>query len=319
MQQWILRGVLLTLLLGCTGTEETEPRPGLYYWRTAWALDSAAVTELHAAGVRQLYVRLFDVDYDERRGEAVPRAPLTGTVRADGLSLTPVVYLVHRVFTPAVDVDRLARRLTATVDEQYRQLTGQPPPLRLQIDYDWTPGTRDAYFAFLRELKQLRPERELSVTVRLHQYRERHANGVPPADRGTLMCYNIAPVQARATRNAIFDGALLRGYLKQQSPYPLALDVALPNFAWGAAFRGPRFLGIVPAPERSYLVEAATTLGDVYLRAGDEVRRDGPEPGEIREAVATLRELPEFRELFFFDWQPDRPPVEPTLIRRYYE
>lgn len=93
----------------------------------------------------------------------------------------------------------------------------------LQIDCDWTPRTRSAYFRLLSTNKRERPELDLSVIVRLHQYRDREANGIPPADRGLLMCYNMPPVQQRQTRDAIYDEAILKGYLKAPA-YPIPLD-----------------------------------------------------------------------------------------------
>lgn len=73
------------------------------------------------------------------------------------------------------------------------------------MDCDWTPATKDRYFNFLREVKRQQPTVLLSVAVRLHQYRDRTSSGIPPADRGLLMCYNMAPVQERAPANAIYD------------------------------------------------------------------------------------------------------------------
>lgn len=96
----------------------------------------------------------------------------------------------------------------------------------LQIDGDWTPRTRSAYFRLLSTIKRERPELDLSVMVRLHQYRNREANCIPPADRGLLMCYNVAPVKQRQTRDAIYDEAILKGYLKAR-PTPFRWMPAL--------------------------------------------------------------------------------------------
>jgi hypothetical protein len=256
---------------------------------------------------------MVDVDYDPATGQPVPRAPvqLPDDLSAlDSLTVTPVVYIVNEVFRHEVAVDVLADRLLNAVD---RLGEGQ----RLQIDCDWTPATRDTYFSFLNKIKDRRPATELSVTVRLHQYRERVQNGIPPADRGLLMCYNMAPVQDHGTRNAIFDLHLLAGYLNNAETYPLPLDAALPLFTWGAAFRDDRFLGLVDYPEADaallsfpnnrYLVAKDTTMGRLLLRAGDEIRGDGPGDYEnLRSAVQLLRQRDDIDDLLFYDWRPDR-------------
>lgn len=312
--------LLLFLVTACVAEAPAPPAPGIYYWRTDWSLGADAGAKLGTVGMRQLYLRLFDVDYDFNQAKARPRGPLqlpdTARLPSD-MPVTPVVFIVERVFRQAIDVTDLARRINRTIGGL---ATGHPAleqATRWQIDCDWTPGSRDRYFAFLTALQALRPDLTISVTIRLHQYRERVDNGIPPVPEGLLMCYNMEPVQQARVDNAIYREALLRGYL-DAPPYPLVLDAALPLFSWGAAFRGDRFLGITPTPdqqhsvlqplsENRFLLRRDTTLGNVFLRAGDLLRYDGPggEAGLIR-AATLLRQQPELRDLHFFDWQPGR-------------
>jgi hypothetical protein len=175
------------------------------------------------------------------------------------------------------------------------------------------------------------PAKTISVTVRLHQYRERNENGVPPVPEGLLMCYNLSPVEDVDVRNAIFDLDLLKGYLKAE-PYPLPLDVALPVFSWGAAFRDGQFLGIISPPGQlgdlleatsrdRWLVRRDTTVMNTFLRAGDAVRYDGPgSRAALQEAVGLLRKQENLRDLLFFDWQPTELEVWDAagLIKDYY-
>lgn len=313
--------LLLTVLMTtCSGPEPGAPSgsgPGVYYWKTSWKISAADQAELRRAGVRQLFLRFFDVDWDFNQAEARPRGilQLPDSLTLDSaLAITPVVFIVERVFRQDVDVADLAERIGRTITG----LSAQHPVLaraaRWQIDCDWTPTSRDRYFAFLEALQKKNPKLTINVTVRLHQYRERVENGVPPVPEGLLMCYNMEPVQNPETHNAIYREDLLRGYLKAP-PYPIPLDVGLPIFEWGAAFRDERFLGITPPPDSAntvflpvsathFLVRRDTTLGETFVRAGDLVRYDGAESARVLvTAAGLLRDRTEVRDLLLFDWE----------------
>ena len=294
-----------------------SPNPGVYYWQTTWEFDAKDADLAKSIGLNQLYLRLFDLDWDYNRKETLPKGKiaLPDSLRAlNGLTLTPVVFIVNRVFREEANPEGLAEKVGEAID----RITENHPPLasapRWQIDCDWTPGTRDAYFSFLRKLQSLHPTKTLSVTVRLHQYRDRTTNGIPPVTEGLLMCYNMEPVSKRQIKNAIYNLSLMSGYLKAP-PYPLPLDAALPLFEWGAAFREDQFLGITAPPasmntesmgNNQFLLLRDTTSGGRFLRAGDEIRYDGPESKEnLYRGIQLLRQKPEIRDLLFFDWQPD--------------
>jgi len=315
----------MLLLAGCV--EETSVRtpsisrtghtpsgPGIYYWKTTWQLSPTEQQRMYDAGTRQLLLRLFDVDWNFNTNTAQPRGELRlpdALALHPELQITPVVYFVERIFRQDVDTEDLARRVGRSI-RSYGQFL---QPTRWQIDCDWTPKSRQRYFAFLTALQVQNPEIPLSVTVRLHQYRERTENGVPPVPEGLLMCYNMEPVGKVNTTNAIYREDLLRGYLRT-SPYPLPLDAALPAFSWGAAFHDVHFLGITPPPDQlgslvkatengHYFVLRDTTLGDAFVRAGDDIRYDGIRTTtELVAAAELLRDRPEIRDLHFFDWQP---------------
>lgn len=314
---------LLVVLAGCadgelSGRVDRAPEPGIYYWKTSWELTPAAQAELRAAGARQLFVRCFDVDWNFNDQAARPRGmlQLPDSLSLDaGLAVTPVVYIVERVFRQDVDVEDLARRIGRTIGGMGADHAALRAATRWQIDCDWTPVSRDRYFAFLRALQTQYPNKTINVTIRLHQYRERENNGVPPVSEGLLMCYNMEPVGKVESRNAIYREDLLRGYLKAPS-YPFTLDAALPVFAWGAAFRDAKFLGIVPPPlaapgylepegNQRFLVLRDTMLLETFLRPGDDVRHDGASEAELFTAARLMRERPETRDLLLFDWRAD--------------
>lgn len=302
------------------------PSEGVYYWRTEWRLDNREEATLLSYNMDRIYVRLFDLDYDFAQSKTLPRGPLQfptnlhPTYGGDpypsrrGLSLVPVIFIVNRVWQHERDPAGLAEQLSQSLD---RFATNDPELLagkHLQIDCDWTPSTREAYFTFLRALQHIRPEWTLSATVRLHQYRERTQNGVPPVDKGLLMCYNMAPVGDPTTRDAIYDEALLTGYLKAPA-YPLPLDAALPIFRWGAAFRAGEFLGLteVVTDSTSYVQNSGTNqfqvvreteVNGLFLRPGDSIRVDGlANAAELRTAKNTLLSRIFVERLLYYDYQ----------------
>ena len=324
--------LLVWLLPGCT---PEPPAEGVYYWRTTWSLEDQDQAVLQDHHLDHIYVRLFDLDYDFSQARTIPRGPvqfpqnLHLTYGWDpkpnrrGLTLTPVVFIVNRVWQHERDPAGLAEQLSQSLD---RFATDTPELLtgkHLQIDCDWTPSTRDAYFTFLKALREARPDWTFSATIRLHQYRERTKNGVPPVDKGLLMCYNLAPVADPETRDAIYDEALLTGYLKAPT-YPLPLDAALPIFRWGAAFRAGEFLGLTDVVTDStgyvrhtsgnhFEVTQEAEINGLFLRPGDHIRVDGLQnAGELRAAKNTLLSRVSVDQLLYYDYQDE------AQLNRYF-
>ena len=189
-------------------------------------------------------------------------------------------------------------------------------PSELQIDCDWTATTRDKYFRFLEKLKVRNPGKTISVTVRLYPYKYRKKMGIPPADRGMLMCYNMGNIKSENTRNSIFDLDEMNKYLDDGS-YPLPLDIALPIFSWQVWFRGGKFKAIVHNAiycegnsrtftrlnDNYFRINIDTVINDAYYREGDEIRTEAPDAKQLLRAADLLtKKIPGYGRLTFFDW-----------------
>ncbi len=227
-----------------------QPRqPSFYFWQTQMHFDSTAWQNLtRFSGQQPLYLRMFDVDYNSASESAIPvgdLAVIAKTAVTDGRPIIPVVYFTNRVFENLKEeqVSALTRKTCSRI-LQHLENWNAGNCLEIQIDCDWTAGTRERYFQFLAAFRAHSAPKKVSCTVRLHQYRDRKQMGIPPVDRGMLMCYNVADPKLVRTINSIFDPRLVKGYLKAP-PYPLPLDVALPIFGWGTWFRGNDFLGLM--------------------------------------------------------------------------
>lgn len=333
-----------------------------YYWKTSLepgVLDSASLMP-YSGMDEPVFLRLFDVDYSAGYGGPVPVGGLFLSYTEVKRPVVPVVFITNRVFTQSKteQLDSLPAKIARRILARLNDLAGSARSKayqdanteqrnwmdlhrdsfvyiwkrqfvpEIQIDCDWTPATRDAYFRFLEMFKKqpLAQVCTLSCTVRLHQFRDRKESGIPPVQRGTLMCYNMSSPRDTSIRNAIFDLSTLQGYLKDQPEYPLPLDVALPVFSWGAWFRSGEFRGLLSGWDAELLSDTTlfralggnmyqmridTVWAGDYLREGDLVRLDMSSDDDIIASKPVLAPIfgPDSR-LLFFDW-------DTTKITRY--
>ncbi|GAA4467879.1 hypothetical protein GCM10023093_24440 [Nemorincola caseinilytica] len=314
--------MLLLLLSGCD-TGNSRPVHAFYYWRTTFddndTVSAGLIDRLDAA---HFYIRYMDVDIDKRTGQPVPVAAIgqknRGSAAFTGKSFTPVVFITARVFGSITDAgaDTLAEKIADKVAEiNHRLAAGASGPKELQIDCDWTAASKERYFRFLRRLRTLEPGVELSATIRAYPYKYRTKMGVPPVDRGMLMCYNMGGISNMATKNSVFDAKELGKYLTVDK-YPLPLDAALPVFGWQVWFGNGKYKGIIhedllTGNEQLYVREGDnryrfvtdTVLGDRYFREGDVLRAEYAGEHELIAAADMLhKKLPDMRRLAFFDW-----------------
>jgi hypothetical protein len=187
----------------------------------------------------------------------------------------------------------------------------------IQIDCDWTERTREKYFGFLKSLKQRYPDKLISATIRLYPYKYYEKMGVPPVDKGLLMCYNLTDIKSPDNYNSIFKIGDLKQYLGIKK-YPLPLDVALPVFGWYAWFSDGKFKGIIYPDENdsvtadkrffkqagsNYLLIGDTIINNNYLREGDLLRLEYPDQDELAEAAKMLHDkLPQTKRITLFYW-----------------
>jgi hypothetical protein len=312
-----LLGLLLIWIVGSCRKAD-PPELCFYHWKGQLSFDAADSLEASRMGVSGLYVRFFDVDWDELHGGPVPISVVSG--RAEDFCfqgpVVPVVFLTNTCFlrSDSAGCAALAQKVADGIRRLSAQRFGGRPTFReWQIDCDWTPKSRAQFFFFLEKLQSLSDGIPLTCTVRLHQYRDRAANGVPPVDRGLLMCYNVAEATDPGTPNAVFDPALIRGYL-QAPPYPIGLDIALPIFSWGALFRDGRFVDLLSplprdpsllSPEEGfwYRVRRDTVLQGQLLRKGDRLRADRADLTALEEVSQWLAEKnlgPQ--KIIFYHW-----------------
>ncbi len=358
--------LLSMYLLACHNPQKAEH--SFYYWKTTFEEGNEGDTMLiNSLGIQHFYIRYLDVDWSENLNMPVPVGQL-GNIYYQvarpyiSTNYTPVIFITNRTFQQISDAwcDTLAIRLKEKTDqitgelektmEDYATWSGnysQSDSLRnvirqqrknrvneIQIDCDWTAKTRDKYFLFLRRLKQQIPDKKISATIRLYPYKYHQQTGVPPVDKGLLMCYNLSDIKNTATRNSVFDVDELKKYLTIKD-YPLPLDIALPVFGWQAWFRGNSFKGILyfqnNALENNTAVFKKTSgntvqvlqdyvLSNNYLRQGDVLRNEFPDEEELTKAADLLRdEFPKAGRIAFYYWNTQNVNRYEKTIRKIYD
>lgn len=300
----------LTLLASAScRRDEYVPQWAFYHWQTQLSLSGPERDLLSGMKVSRLYVRFFDVDWDESYGGPVPLAELKiNTARLSGLEIVPCIFITNRCMEKLTTegTPELAQRIW----EKTEALSASFPGLRFsefQADCDWTAGTRERYFALLEALRKILISKNisLSVTVRLHQFSSPETTGVPPADRGMLMCYNTGDLENWEEENSILRKEEAALYFNNAPRYPLPLDGALPVFSWGVLFRNDQMIRLlydlqpeqladatrfaVISPHRFEVIKS-TWLDGHYLYAGDRLRLETPDPEDVRQCARWLRE-----------------------------
>lgn len=239
---------LLTILFffGCK-SEENKNEAAFYYWKTTFNLNTTELATLAETGSENLYIRFFDVD--KINDSLIPLGIINGLEKVPaGQQIIPVVFITNRSFLNAQDkqliilADRVVHKINALLKKAGKECK------EIQIDCDWSEKTRQAYFYFLEQIKK-RTQRNLSVTIRLHQVKYPARTGIPPADRGMLMFYNMGTLKPGVTSNSIFNRQDADKYVDYIGFYALPLDVALPVFSWKLHYSDGKLIGILNKEE----------------------------------------------------------------------
>lgn len=222
---------LLFILFSCS---KKQPHPyTFYYWKTHLKLDQEEKKTLDKAQSPFLYTRFFDVD--KVGGKFQPVAVITkdNSFQTDK-KIVPVVFITNQsmLHISAEEITFLAESIHQMIKKkagEYQLKINN----EIQIDCDWTAGTRDDYFKFLKELKRI-SGKEITCTLRLHQVKDKKNTGIPPVDKVYLMCYSTSSPLENSDKNSILDVVTLKNYLSKLEDYPIKkIEVALPVYSWG--------------------------------------------------------------------------------------
>lgn len=228
----ILKFLFLLLLVVSCGRKESHPYT-FYYWKTNLKLDRQEKKVLDQATVPYIYTRFFDID--KSAGKFQPVAVITkDTSFQTNKQIVPTVFITNQSMyrISAEEIRFLAKNIHDLVQKKAKEY-GLKMNNEIQIDCDWTAGTKNDYFKFLKELKRV-SGKEITCTLRLHQVKDKSQTGIPPVQKVYLMCYSTSSPLENSDRNSILDVAILKSYLSKLEDYPIKkIEVALPIYSWG--------------------------------------------------------------------------------------
>ncbi len=310
----------LGLLFSCTDTPEASTvTPAFYHWKSHYAPTDSELDYLRELQSQKLYVRFFDVV--QEAGEPVPVASLENDYSVNrNLEIIQVVYITNAAIKAVneQDIPILAARIFKKIKTIHPRLSNSALK-EIQIDCDWTNSSRQKYFQLLRNLRALldQQKQRLSVTLRLHQYKNTESTGIPPADRVMLMFYNMGEVNEYEEVNSILNLGVAADYLHAPKPYPLPMDIALPLFQWGCVFRDQKLvelsnnlsledlndkLRFAQISDNRFRVIKSTYLKGYFLYEGDEIRHESVSYDRLLSAgemLASVKNADAFTAAFY--------------------
>lgn len=303
---------LILSTLSCTQAPQSS-QLAFYHWQTNLDITDFEKEYLQKCGVKKLYVKFFDVDWDGQ--QTVPKALLkVAPKHLDSLQIIPCVFITNRTLQNIEEkaLADLAKNIHIKLVELNYGLPNNTIE-EIQIDCDWSVSTKTTYFRFLDELKLLlTSDVRLSATIRLHQIKFFAQTGVPPVDRGMLMYYNMGDLDDLDTENSILDTDLAKAYLYNFDAYPLELDIALPIFAWAVLLRDAKVIKLINNLRQEDLtndqrfqqveinlfeVQQSTYFDGYYLYQGDFIRTEAVPLATLQAAVAQVKPLIETQNM----------------------
>lgn len=289
-------------LLSCKTHDEVNIHRGFYYWKSRFETDSTELKALQDLKAEKLYIKFFDVAWNELRKlpEPVAKIDFISTIPHQ-LEVVPVVFITNETLQQANanDIENLGLNIPKLIGSILENSKIRAPK-EIQLDCDWTASTKDKYFLLLKQLRKsnLFHNKTLSVTIRLHQVKYVNETGTPPADRGLLMCYNMGNLRKPETRNSIIETATLQQYIGNMNAYPLPLNIALPIFDWWVWFQQNEYKGLIhgdalqlPIDEsKKWRCRKDTTINGYTFKAGDWLRYENSPVETNIQVVSSLKQ-----------------------------
>lgn len=301
--------LLLLFYFACNNREERKIQRSFYYWKTAFNLSAKETETLSKLSINNLYVKFFDVDWNEETQKAEPVAKAIFQQKQPAtVVITPTVFITQEPLQKldSVGLNALAinlAKLLADIDSNNSlRLSNE-----VQLDCDWTATTKTNYFYLINQLKKQAffQKKTVSATIRLHQLKFVSQNGVPPVDKGLLMCYNMGNLRHPQTKNSIIEHDELKKYISNLDSYKLLLDIALPIFDWWVLFEGNQYKGLVRefnpgeaiAKKDRIQFDKDTTINGFSFKAGQWLRHEKSEASIVKKCADLMSNKLKQKEL----------------------
>ncbi len=239
-----LFGIFWISLSSCQINHYEVPQINFYHWNTVFSINEEQQHFLKDVNTKKLYVKYFDVAFNPNTKKPEYRAVVNFKTQPD-YAVVPCVFITNATFNHVKDVTTFAKEIYSKI--QQINLKSTLKINEIQMDCDWNTTTQKRYFQFLESLKKQLEKEEvtLSATIRLHQIKYKNKTGVPPVEKGCLMCYNMGNIEHLNETNSIYKEVLLRNYTQTINEYPLDLNIAVPLYSWGLVYRFGKLVEII--------------------------------------------------------------------------
>ena len=294
--------IIICLCLSNACKNKSDTVTAFYYWKARFNLNAAQRTVLQQTAGNKLYIRFFDIIWDNINRKAYPNAIISFKQPVTLYHITPVIYITNKTLESidAGSIDSLAINSNKLINSiaSLNKINYQD----VQFDCDWTISTKEKYFSFLRAFKKLN-QHALEATIRLHQIKYKIATGIPPVDKGVLMFYNMGkPNIGLGERNSIYNEADAAKYISYLTAYPLKLDIALPLFSWALQIRNHQIIQVYEKIKRpqlnnaiyfkrddySYTAKRSFFLDGVYIKESDIFKLEEIDINTLQKAAKQL-------------------------------
>ena len=230
-------------------TVDTSRHRSVYWWKTTFNPDENELAFIRDHSIDRIYLRVFDVDWQENYVLDTARTVPVATVdvkseRPEDVEIVPAVFITLRGLAGYEDHEDELAALIVKRTLNICSYNDLGPINEVQFDCDWTESTRDSYVRLCDAARRILHEKGilLSGTIRLHQVAESEY----PFDKGVLMMYNTGAIKDRYTANSILSyddvakylgvRARVEKFLAARKDNCSVIDVAYPTFRWTVLF-----------------------------------------------------------------------------------
>ena len=277
-----------------------------YHWKSNYQMDNDVRKYMRGLNCQKIYLHLFDVVKEGEISRPINIFQVTDSLKNDSsIHFVPVIFITNEVFsnTDTAKINGLTHRLKYFTDNMIRHSNINKNTIdEIQFDCDWTPSTKENYFTFLKYVKNLYPDVKISSTIRLHQIKDMKETGIPPVDKGYLMCYATSNANDGLDSNSILNIDLLKNYTENLNDYPIDLDYALPLFSWGIVSNKKSQIKLINGfthnnldsvrfkriSENRYKVLEDCFINGLYINKGYTIEIEQISPTLLRNAIEYL-------------------------------
>ena len=150
----ILTFFLAALLFSCNEKQAgRQIESSFYYWKSGFKLTGFEKQRLDSLNIKTIYIKFFDVDWDAATNQPSPKAVIRFTDSSyKQFNIIPTVFITNECIQKidSSQIGATATKIITLVKQIIFNNTFKEVP-EVQIDCDWTAGTKEKYFSITRQ------------------------------------------------------------------------------------------------------------------------------------------------------------------------